>query len=68
VRTMETTLLSVPLEQVEADALVVMAFEAGEGEPAPAPDLAGGWIQDLFKTGEFKGKALETALLHRPRA
>jgi len=63
---METSLSSVPLEQVEADALVVVAFDGEDGGPPPAPDLAGGWIQDLYKTGEFKGKVLETALLHRP--
>ncbi len=63
---METKVYSAPLEQVEADGLVVVAFEKVEGEAAGAPDLADGWVRDLYASGEFKGKSLETALLHRP--
>ena len=54
------------MEQIEADALVVVAFEKENGEPVRAPGVAGGWIADLYTSGEFKGKILETALLHRP--
>jgi leucyl aminopeptidase len=63
---MLTTLSQQPLEQIEADALVVVAFEKENGEPVRAPGVAGGWIADLYTSGEFKGKILETALLHRP--
>jgi leucyl aminopeptidase len=62
---MQTRLSQQPLEQIEADALVVAAFEKENGEPARTP-AAGGWIADLYASGEFKGKILETALLHRP--
>ncbi len=61
---METRLISLPLDQIESDALVVLSFEKENGKPVPG--TAGGWIEDLYKSGEFKGKLLETALLHRP--
>jgi len=49
------------IPEVEADALVVVAFE--EGPPSePAVDQ----IKELYATGEFSGKANETAILHRP--
>jgi len=63
---MQTKLSQQPLEQIEADALVVVAFETENGEPVRAPGVAGGWIADLYTSGEFKGKILESALLHRP--
>ncbi len=63
---METRLISTPWNQVEGDALVALAFEKEEGESAPAPGMAEAWIADLRPSGEFKGKMLETALLHRP--
>jgi leucyl aminopeptidase len=63
---MQTQLSQQPLEQIEADALVVVAFEKEDGQPVRAAGFAGGWIEELYAAGEFKGKALETALLHRP--
>ncbi len=62
-----------PIEQVEADALVVTAFDkespggalAWETSQA-ANDLAGGWIEELYRSGEFSGKPFETAMLYRP--
>jgi leucyl aminopeptidase len=64
---------SQPLEQVEADALVVPVFDkesAGGALPSEtartANDLAGGWIEELLRSGEFTGKAFETAILYRP--
>src|SRR5512140_1978246 len=61
---METRLVSLPLDQIESDALVVLSFEKENGKPVPG--TAGGWIEDLYKSGEFKGKLNESALLHRP--
>jgi leucyl aminopeptidase len=62
-----------PIEQVEADAVVVTVFDKespGGGltsETAQAAnDLAGGWIEELYRSGEFSGKPFETALLYRP--
>jgi leucyl aminopeptidase len=63
---MQTELSQQPLEQIEADALVVVAFEKGDGHPVRAAGFAGGWIEDLYTAGEFKGKIMETALLYRP--
>ncbi len=63
---METKLIALPWNEIEADALVVPAFELVNGEaPMPAA-VVEAWLGDLRASGEFKGKLLETALLHRP--
>ncbi|HSB14784.1 MAG TPA: leucyl aminopeptidase [Bryobacteraceae bacterium] len=70
---MEIQLLSQPIENIEANALVVVAFDKespGEGlGPAAkrADEMAGGWIREAYSTGEFSGKLLETSLFHRPQ-
>ena len=57
-RVMQTTIESKPLEQIEADALIVLVFEGkregrfGAGE--------------LFDAGELTGKVQEFTLLHHP--
>ena len=70
---MQIRLEVAPLEQVEADALVVPIFDKespGGGLPSEsaqvANDLAGGWIEELYRSGEFSGKEFETAMLYRP--
>jgi leucyl aminopeptidase len=50
-----------PIAEVEADALLVVGFE-GSGPAGPASGLS----QELYDTGEFSGKPLEIAILHRP--
>jgi len=70
---MQIQLETGPFEQVEADALVVPVFDKespGGALPSEtaqtANDLAGGWIEELYRSGEFTGKAFETAMLYRP--
>ncbi len=66
---MNINVATVPIEQVEADALVVLGLEKDAERGAylsRANELTGGWVDDLYASGEFNGKALETALLHRP--
>jgi leucyl aminopeptidase len=70
---MEIKLEVAPIEQVDADALVVAIFDKespGGGLPSEtaqaANDLAGGWIEELYRSGEFSGKSFETAMLYRP--
>jgi len=68
---MELVFATTPLAQAESDALVVIAFAKDGGrlayETAQAADAAtGGWIGELYESGEFSGKPFETALLHRP--
>ena len=58
---MEIRLVSVALDQMECDALVVLAFEKENDRPT-----AFEWIEELYTFGELKGKLLETALLHKP--
>jgi leucyl aminopeptidase len=66
---MELKFDTTPVEQVASDALVVIAFETEDARPplVQAVDAAtGGWVGELYESGEFSGKPLETALLHRP--
>ncbi|HLG95283.1 MAG TPA: leucyl aminopeptidase [Bryobacteraceae bacterium] len=58
---MKIELESKPLTEIECDALVVVGFEQ-ERPQSPASDLA----KELYDSGEFSGKALEIAVLHRP--
>lgn len=69
---MQTAVLVQALEEIEVDALVVVVFDK---DSAPAglvdgaaqrADATTGWLGELQASGEFKGKILETALLHRP--
>jgi leucyl aminopeptidase len=66
-------LLTQPPVAIETDALVLLIFSRENGAAelhgalAPAVDAATqGWIQETLASGEFSGKSLETALLHRP--
>ena len=66
---MKTQLISSPPEQIEADALALILFEANDDLPRPAAALdaeTGGLISELYEKKEFSGKALETAWIHRP--
>ncbi|HUA17301.1 MAG TPA: leucyl aminopeptidase [Bryobacteraceae bacterium] len=58
---MEVRIESKALPEVEADALVIVGFEG-----APPEGSAAEQVKDLYDSGEFSGKALETAILHRP--
>ncbi|MFN3324980.1 MAG: leucyl aminopeptidase [Bryobacteraceae bacterium] len=69
---MDIKFVTTPVDQIEAETLVVLAFEKEKDSP-PAPDSARladektqGWISDLYASGEFSGKLLELAVLHRP--
>jgi len=57
-----------PLEAIEADAAALVLFEAAEGEsPAEqAAEMTGGLVRELYESREFTGKALQTAVIHRP--
>jgi len=69
---MQTTVLVQAIEEIDVDALVVVAFDkdsAGGGlgdGAAKRADATTGWLSELYAAGEFKGKSLDTALLHRP--
>ncbi len=51
------------IENVDADALALIAFESGT-DPKIAEQS--GWLAELRTSGEFTGKLYESALLHRP--
>ncbi len=58
---MEIRLETKQLREVDADALVMLGFESAPPEAAPADQ-----IKELYDSGEFSGKSLEIAILHRP--
>ncbi len=49
-----------PPAQIEADALVFVGFEGA------APEAGDARVGELYESGEFTGKALESAILHGP--
>src|SRR5580698_4882880 len=58
---MEIRLEPKKLGDVDSDALVVVGFEGAAPEAAAADQT-----KELYDSGEFSGKALEIAILHRP--
>src|SRR5438270_9557621 len=62
---------SAPVESIESDVLVIFAPEK-KNQPLPANlaglnQTTGGWLDEIYASGEFSGKANETALLYRPQ-
>ena len=62
-----------PIEEIECDALAVVAFEKESPGGSLAWEvtkavngLAGKWIEEMCQSGEFSGKLFETAILYRP--
>ncbi|HZT40201.1 MAG TPA: leucyl aminopeptidase [Bryobacteraceae bacterium] len=69
---MDIRLLLSPVQEVETDALIAIGLERVEGQPVPQPladlnEASGGWVEEAYVSGEFTGKAYETAALYRPR-
>ena len=78
---MQISLETSPVEQLSADALAVVCFEAdappeqrgnetAESSPSvPDPEIAAqaGWLADLRTSREFTGKLYDIAILHRPQ-
>ncbi len=58
---MEIRVASGPAAEVEADALIVPAFEGQTPQ-----GIGAAWLKDLYAAEEFNGKSLETALHHGP--
>ena len=65
---MKTQLLPTSTENVEADAVAIVLFESSDDTPAGGNyrSLTNGLITELYESKEFTGKALDTALIHRP--
>ena len=65
---MNANLEARPIADVDSDALVIVGFEGGTPPAVPgngSGDTAKD-IKELSDSGEFSGKALDIALLHRP--
>ena len=66
---MKPTVVSEKPEAVVADALAIVLFEAGAGQPHPGAAFDAhtqGLLGELYNSQEFTGKVLRTALIHRP--
>src|SRR5215472_7721650 len=68
---MDLRLISSSPAEVESECLVVLALDHGDkqkSEPKPAhrDSALGKAMEELVASGEITGKAMETALLHRP--
>src|SRR5581483_6361437 len=61
---MQVTLRTDPLEAIDAEALAIVSFEESPSQQLPA--AAGELVKETYDSGEFSGKACESALLHRP--
>ncbi len=62
-----------PVEHVESDAIIVIAFDKESAGAGLTPDVTmatntatGGWLEEVYESGEFAGKLLDMSLLHRP--
>ena len=59
-------------QSVEAGVLIVIGFEKNGEAALLSPSamtldgLAGGWLSEVYTTGEFSGKPFEYSILHRP--
>ena len=69
---MKTTALIAAPESVAASVLVIPAFEKEKDDVSspfhPLDSALGGWIGEVYASGEFTGKSFECAILHRPPA
>ncbi len=67
---MELKLTAKPFRDIETDALVAVASEREPESPLvelqEIDEATNGWVDEVHKSGEFKGKAYETTVLHRP--
>jgi leucyl aminopeptidase len=67
---MELKLTATPPNGIETDALIAVASEREPDSPLTELQelnrLTAGWVEEVHKSGEFKGKAYETTVLHRP--
>ncbi len=61
---MRTTVENKTAAEVDADALVALCFE--KNIPAALNELTAGWFDEIVNSGEFAGKMLDFAVLHRP--
>ena len=54
------------VSEIDADVLVVAGFPPETPRDRGLNDATAGWLEELYASGEFEGKACELAVLHRP--
>jgi len=59
---MELKFEAKPIEQVESDAVIVVAFDKDSAASGLTPEVTmaanaatGGWIEEVYESGEFAG-------------
>ena len=67
---MQITFTNDPIAQIQTDVLVAFGFEKEDVPPSDTlrslNDANGGWVDEIYQSGEFSGKPFEMAVLHRP--
>ena len=67
---MEFRIENKPPAEIETGALIIPAFEKDSSRDSGVlkqlNDTTGGWVDEIYASGEFAGKSAEIALLHRP--
>lgn len=67
---MDLKLVQTPFQSVETDALIAITTERSAGNATAGLEaldqVTGGWIAEVHASGEYKGKAYDTVILHRP--
>lgn len=67
---MQVTLSNAPISAIEADALLILQFDADARPASESYDAIRAsnaqWLADVESSGEAKGKPFETTVLHRP--
>jgi leucyl aminopeptidase len=64
---MNITLIQAPVREIEADTLVIFLFDKDTPRDPEWNEVTGGWVDEVYATGEFSGKGYEVAILHRPQ-
>jgi len=68
---MQVILTNQPITAVEADALLILQFEADGRPTTPSYDAVrasnAAWLEDVETSGEAKGRLFESTVLHRPQ-
>ena len=62
---MKTQFSVEPIGSAAVEALIAVGLEAASSLAELNPPT-GGWVDDAYASGEFKGSAYDTVVLHRP--
>jgi len=55
------------IADVDAEVLVVAAWEKDTPRDVALNEATDGWLEEVYASGEFAGNAGDLAILHRPK-